>query len=87
MADSETPEAKPPPPDAEETVEALAALNRLPEADRRAIARQLAPPEPGTDGKPLTPEQARQLLTENPAKFHALLDAQLAGGPRLIRGF
>ncbi len=52
MTDTETTETDE--PTAEQIVEAANLLKSLPEADRRTIAGQLAPPEPGTEGRPLT---------------------------------
>jgi len=84
MADNETTATEDPSPTSEEITSATELLASLPETDRRAIATALAPPEPGTPGNPLTREQARELIQTNPEKFHALLDAQLAGGPYVI---
>ncbi|MCB8970363.1 MAG: hypothetical protein M9964_00460 [Solirubrobacterales bacterium] len=82
MTDTETTETDE--PTAEQIVEAANLLKSLPEADRRTIAGQLAPPEPGTEGRPLTRAEAREMIATNPEKFHALLDAQKAGGPKIL---
>lgn len=74
-------------PTESELAVARSIIDRLPDEQRHAIAEEYAPPpppsEPGID-RPYTQTEARELLFENPEKFHALLDAQSAGGPKLI---
>lgn len=84
--ETETNETEAKQPTVEEIAAAARLLGTLPEADRRAVAGHLAPEVPGADGKPLTPEEARELLHTNPERLHEILDAQSAGGPRLIEG-